>query len=84
MLGLMVFLANSEFPLSKCLEMFRSSLDAWNKLEFGHVGRQIDTLQKHLAWLEVQLTSPGIISDLRNTRAELNSCLDKEDVMWLQ
>ena len=66
-------LANSEFPLSKCLELCRSSLDAWNTLEFGYVGRQIDTLQKHLEWLELQPMSPGIIFDLRNTRAELNS-----------
>ena len=66
-------LANSEFPLPKCLELCRSSLDAWNTLEFGYVGRQIDTLQKHLEWLEFQLMSPGIIFYLRNTRAELNS-----------
>lgn len=62
----------------------KSSLDAWNKLDFGHVGWQIDTLQKHLAWLEVQPMSPGVIFYLRNTRAELNSWLDKEDAMWLQ
>jgi len=33
--------ANQEFALSKCLESCHAQLEAWNKEEFGHVGRRI-------------------------------------------
>ena len=41
------------FPLTLCLERCKLRLEAWNKGEFGHVGRKIEELQKHLEWLEL-------------------------------
>jgi len=64
--------------------VFRSHLEAWNKTEFGHVGRKIAELQKHLEWLELQLASPTMIRDMKYTRLELNEWLEKEDAIWLQ
>lgn len=49
---------------------------------FGHVGKEINRLQKHLEWLEVQPTDPGIIQKIRETRTELNCWLEKENSMW--
>ena len=66
-----------------CLNACRSRLDAWNKVEFGHVGRMIAELQKHLEWLELQPSSPSTIQDMRRTRIELN-CWHEEDTMWHQ
>ena len=34
----------TNFPLIACLNVCRSRLDAWNKMEFGHVGRKIAEL----------------------------------------
>ena len=65
-----------------CLNAYRSRLDAWNKVEFGHVGRMIAELQKHLEWLELQPSSPSTIQDMRRTRIELNCWHEKEDNMW--
>lgn len=61
-----------------------SRLTTWNQTDFGHVGKQISQLQKHLEWLELQPTSRDIIPDLRETRVWLNCQLDKEDAMWKQ
>lgn len=44
--------------LGTCLERCRSSLDAWNKLEFSHVGKTIVALQTKLEWLELRPSSP--------------------------
>ena len=51
---------------------------------FGHVRRRVAELQKRLEWLELQPPSPEINSDLRRTRIDLNSWLDKKDDMWHQ
>ena len=67
-----------------CLNACRSQLDAWNKVEFGHVGRMIAELQKHLEWLELQPSSPSTIQDMRRTRIELSCWHEKEDTMWHQ
>ena len=77
-------LRDSAFPLNSCLESCRVSLDAWNQNDFGHVGKQIARLQKTLEWLELQPTSPSIITEMQKTRVELNCWLEKDDVMWLQ
>lgn len=47
--------------LGKCLNRCRICLEAWNEAEFGHVGRTIVELQKHIEWLELQPSSPVII-----------------------
>ena len=67
-----------------CIERCRSNLEAWNKTEFGHVRRRVAELQKRLEWLELQPPSPEINSDLRRTRIDLNSWLDKKNNMWHQ
>ena len=51
---------------------------------FGHVRRRVAELQKRLEWLELQPPSLEINSDLRRTRIDLNSWLDKKDDMWHQ
>ena len=77
-------LRNSAFPLNSCLESCRVCLDDWNKNDFGHVGQQIARLQKSLEWLELQPTSPSIITEIQKTTVELNCWLDKDNAMWLQ
>lgn len=67
-----------------CIERCRSNLEAWNKTVFGHVRRRVAELQKRLEWLELQPPSPEINNDLRRTRIDLNSWLDKKDDMWHQ
>lgn len=69
-------------PILSCLNLCRAKLEAWN--EFGHVGREIARLQKHLEWLEMQPTDSGIIQNIRKTRIELNYWIDKENTMWKQ
>lgn len=76
--------ANQEYVLGKCLESCRARLETWNKEEFGHVGRRIAELQKHLECLELQPASPIRIGDIKATRIELNGWLEKEDAIWLQ
>ena len=71
----------SDYPLGSCLGKCQVRLEAWNKIEFGHVGQKIATLQKHLEWLELQPASPSNIQDMRNTRMELNGWHEKEDAM---
>ena len=73
-----------DFLLTSCLERCKGCLDAWNKVEFGHVGRKTAKLQKHLEWLELQLASPSNIGEMRKTRSELNCWHEKEDAMWYQ
>lgn len=68
--------------MENCSEQCRSSLDAWNKSEFGHVGKTIATLQARLEWLELQPATLDLIQDFKSTRVELNSWLEKEDEMW--
>ena len=72
------------FLISRCLELCRNRLEAWNKSDFGHVGRKISEFQGKLEWLEHQSASPTIISATRETRIELNCWLDKETDMWYQ
>ena len=67
----------SEFPLVSCLEKCRVKLEAWNKIEFGHVGNRIAELQKHLEWLERQPGTPNNVHDMKETRMELNCWNEK-------
>ena len=70
--------------LESCLEKCRSSLEAWNKIVFGHVGRKVAELQKRLEWLELQPSSMEINKDMKRTGSDLNIWLEKEDDMWRQ
>ncbi|XP_030924559.1 uncharacterized protein LOC115951516 [Quercus lobata] len=73
-----------EFTLTNCLDWCRVKLDAWNKLEFGHVSQMIAELQKKLEWLEKQPFTPKFSTSLKTTQIELNCWLEKEDEMWRQ
>ena len=59
-------------------------MDAWNKTEFGHVGRTIFELQDQLEGLELQPLSLEVIQAMRSTWIDLNYWLEKEDAMWRQ
>lgn len=72
----------SNFPIQHYLDNCRSRLELWNKNVFGHVGKNIARLQKHLEWLELQSASPENIMSMRETKVECNCWLDKEDAMW--
>lgn len=74
----------TEFTLKNCLDWCRVKLDAWNKLEFGHVSQMIAELQKKLEWLEKQPFTPKFSTSLKTTQIELNCWLEKEDEMWRQ
>nr|POE67802.1 hypothetical protein CFP56_29342 [Quercus suber] len=41
-----------------------SKLEAWNRSEFGHVGKEVARLQKQLEWLELQPTDAGVIQKI--------------------
>ena len=75
---------SSVFSLMTCLDRCGARLDDWNKVEFGHVGKTIVDLQKHLEWLKRQPMSPKNIQSMKATRVNLNCWLEKEDAMWLQ
>ncbi|XP_075651545.1 uncharacterized protein LOC142622019 [Castanea sativa] len=76
--------SNTIFPIMQCLDNCRMKLDAWNKNVFGHVGHNLDRLQKRLQWLELQSATPEIIASMRETRVELNCWRDKAESMWHQ
>lgn len=76
--------SGSTTTLSRCLDECRSALKLWNKNCFGHVGKQIATLQNKLESLECQNRSPMAMEELQNTRDELNKLLDLEETMWQQ
>ena len=74
----------SSHPLVSCLNSCRTRLQAWNRDEFGHVGKEIAQLQKLLKYLEMQPTSLDVIENMRKTRVELKCWLEKEAAMWKQ
>ena len=51
----------ADYTLGKCMEICRTRLKGWNKIDFGHVGRKISDLQKRLEWIELQPTTPDIV-----------------------
>nr|POF21129.1 hypothetical protein CFP56_06930 [Quercus suber] len=70
------------FSIQNCLLACKESLQRWNKVEFGHVGRWIASLRTNLQRLEQQPDHHG--EEIRSVRKELNSWLDTEEVMWKQ
>ena len=65
-------IAQSDFPLVSCINQCRRQLEVWNKNVFGHVGRKINELQKHLEWLEVQPASTSNIQRSRRMQCGFN------------
>ena len=70
--------------LESCSEKCRTKLEAWNKMELGHVGRKVAEMQKWLEWIELQPPSPKINQELKSTRVKLNCWLEKDDDIWQQ
>ena len=68
--------------IRNCLDSCRTRLSAWNKTEFGHVGRQISRLEKELQMLE-QHHRPNH-KHIEEVRKALNCWLDAENTMWHQ
>lgn len=62
----------------------RESLQVWNKMEYGHVGRKITGLEKRLQWLERQSGSISYEVEIMETRKALNNWLDAESTTWNQ
>ncbi|KAL0011877.1 hypothetical protein SO802_006985, partial [Lithocarpus litseifolius] len=65
--------------LENCLGQCCVNLEAWNKREFGQVGRKIAKLQKWFEWLELQPPSHDINKELKGIHIELNCWLEKEN-----
>ena len=62
--------------ITNCLDSCQSRLSAWNKIEFGHVQRQIERYEKILQSLE---QNPQHNSErIREVRKALNCWLDAE------
>ncbi|XP_075636587.1 uncharacterized protein LOC142608797 [Castanea sativa] len=72
------------FPITNCLERCRTRLQAWNKMEYSHVGRKIEPLQSKLQMLEQQSSSMKTDSEIRDVPNALNVWLDAESTMWKQ
>ena len=61
-----------------------SSLQSWNKTNFGHVGRKIASLSKKLQWLECLPGGEANMEEIHATKVELNKMLMAEEEMWKQ
>lgn len=69
-------------PFTNCINSCRTRLQVWNKMEFGHVGRKIDDLEKRLQRLELLHGSKEIDDEIMEVQKALNIWLDAESTMW--
>ncbi|KAK9988586.1 hypothetical protein SO802_028825 [Lithocarpus litseifolius] len=68
--------------ITNCLDSCKKKLQKWNKVEFGHVGKQIARLEKKLQFLE---RDPDLHeNDIQATCRDINYWLDVENTMWHQ
>ena len=72
------------YPFTNCINICRSRLQVWNKMEFGHVGRKIAGLEKQLKRLELLPGTKEINDEIMEVRKALNVWLDAESTMWQQ
>ena len=72
------------YPFTNCIDICRSRLQVWNKMEFGHVGRKIASLEKQLKRLELLPGTKEIDDEIIEVRKALNVWLDAESTMWQQ
>ncbi|KAK9990470.1 hypothetical protein SO802_025455 [Lithocarpus litseifolius] len=64
------------------LDNCKNRLQTWNKVEFGHVGKQIAQLEKKLQFLE---KDPQLRENyIQATRRDINCWLNAENTMWHQ
>lgn len=68
--------------ITNCLDSCRARLSAWNKLEFGHVKRQIERLENPLQHLEQHPECN--FEQIQEVHRSLNYWLDVENTMWHQ
>ena len=68
----------------QCMDECRSSLQSWNKTNFGHVGRKIASLSKKLQWLECLPGGVANMEEINETKGELIRMLSAEEEMWKQ
>ena len=74
----------SQWPLDVCLEECQVALKSWNANTFGHVGKQVATIQKKLQILEAMKDSGTNLGEIHATKLKLNRWLGIEEKMWHQ
>lgn len=73
-----------ENKLESCLENCRIALGNWNASNFGHVGQNIDRMQRKLQFLETQAWGLSNQHDIMEARKDLNKLYAMEEDMWKQ
>ena len=71
-------------PFTNCINNCRTRLQVWNKIEFGHIGRKIASLEKRIQRLELLNGSKEIADEIMEVRKALNIWLDADSTMWQQ
>ena len=71
-------------PFTNCINNCRTRLQVWNKIEFGHIGRKIASLEKRIQRLELLNGSKEIADEIMEVRKGLNIWLDADSTMWQQ
>ena len=59
-------------------------MKSWNVHTFGHVGKQVATLQKRLQIIEAMKEKGTDLGEIHATKLELNRWLGIEEEMWHQ
>ena len=73
-----------ENKLESCLENCRTALSNWNDSNSGHVGKNIDRMQRKLQILETQAKGLSNQNYIMEARKELNKLYAMEEDMWKQ
>ena len=68
----------------RCMDECRSSLQSWNRTNFGHVDRKIASLSKKLQCLECLPRGKANMEEIHDTKGELNRMLSAKEEMWKQ
>nr|XP_023892075.1 uncharacterized protein LOC112004085 [Quercus suber] len=76
-----LYMANGD-PIINCHNTCSHRLTEWNKKEFGHVGNQIERLDRKLQFLERNPIQNEV--EICEVRAALNKWMDAENTMWHQ
>ena len=69
-------------PIEGCLESCRRALSRWNSQVFGHVGQNIERMQRELQLLESQAIGLSNQAQIGETRKNLNKLYAIEEDMW--
>ena len=71
-------------PIEGCLESCRRALSRWNSQVFGHVGQNIERMQRELQLLESRAIGLSNQAQIGETRKNLNKLYAMEEDMWHQ